>query len=61
MPIQPGFISRNTRAFGWGPACQLTGDMHANVEVIRAFYTDKAGIHPKKTSTPRLRAKDETE
>ena len=61
VPIQLGFIDRNTRTFGWGPTYQLTGDVRADMEVIRAFYADKVGIRPKKTSVPRLRAEDEAE
>ena len=61
VPIQLGFIDRNTRTFGWGTTYQLTGDVHADMEAIRAFYADKAGIHPEKTSVPRLRAEDEAE
>ena len=52
VPIQLGFIDRNTRTFGWGPTYQLTGDVRADMEVIRAFYADKVGI---------LRAEDEAE
>ena len=59
VPIQLGFIDRNTRTFGWGPTYQLTGDVRADMEVIRAFYADKVGIRPEKTSVPRLRAEDE--
>ena len=59
VPIQLGFIDRNTRTFGWGPTYQLTGDVRADMEVIRAFYADKVGIRPEKTAVPRLRAEDE--
>ena len=59
VPIQLGFIDRNTRTFGWGPTYQLTGDVRADMEVIRAFYADKVGIRPEKTSVPRLRAEEE--
>ena len=61
VPIQLGFIDRNTRTFGWGPTYQLTGDVRADMEVIRAFYAGKVGVRPEKTSVPRLRAEDEAE
>ena len=59
VPIQLGFIDRNTRTFGWGPTYRLTGDVRADMDVIRAFYADKVGVKPSKTSVPRLRAEDE--
>ena len=52
---------RITRTFGGGPTYQLTGDVRADMEVIRAFYADKVGIRPEKTSVPRLRSEDEAE
>ena len=59
VPIQLGFIDRTTRTFGWGPTYRLTGDVRADMDVIRAFYADKVGVNPAKTSVPRLRAEDE--
>ena len=59
MPIQLGFIDRTTRTFGWGPTYRLTGDVRADMDVIRAFYADKVGVNPAKTSVPRLRAEGE--
>ncbi|MDC4232613.1 1-acyl-sn-glycerol-3-phosphate acyltransferase [Actinomyces sp. B33] len=58
-PIQFGFIDSRTRTFGWGGSYRLTGDVRADMEVIRAFYADKEGIRPELASTPRLRAEEE--
>ena len=59
MPIQLGFVDASTRTFGWGPTYELTGDMRADMDAIRAFYADKTGVHPEKASVPRLRGEDE--
>lgn len=61
VPIQFGFIDRATRTFGWGPTYRLTGDVRADMDVIRGFYADMVGVRPEKTSVPRLRAEDEAE
>ena len=61
VPIQFGFIDRTTHTFGWGPTYRLTGDVRADMDVIRAFYAGKLGVKPANTSVPRLRAEDETQ
>ncbi|MDD7385187.1 MAG: 1-acyl-sn-glycerol-3-phosphate acyltransferase [Actinomycetaceae bacterium] len=55
IPVVLGFIDSTTRTFGWGPAVMMTGDAHADMERLRAFYRGKQGIHPEKTSVPRLK------
>ena len=45
--------------FGWGHNITLTGDVRADMEVIREFYADKVGVNPEMASVPRLRAEDE--
>lgn len=59
LPVQLGFIDRNTMTYGWGPSIHLSGNVHADMEKIRAFYAGKAGKRPELTSTPRLRLEDE--
>ena len=59
VPIQLGFVDRATHTFGWGPSYRLTGDVRADMDVIRAFYADKVGARPEYTSVPRLRTEDE--
>ena len=61
VPIQFGFIDRTTHTFGWGPTYRLTGDVRADMDVIRAFYAGKVGVKPANTSVPRLRAEDENQ
>ncbi|MBO9556913.1 MAG: acyl-phosphate glycerol 3-phosphate acyltransferase, partial [Cellulomonas sp.] len=44
-----------TMTTGLGPTLELTGDVRADMDVIRAFYADKAGFAPGRRTEPRLR------
>lgn len=55
LPVTLGFIDGPTRTTGVGPTITLTGDVGADMDVIRAFYADKHGVRPGRGSTPRLR------
>ena len=35
-----------------------TGDIAADMDVVRAFYSDKRGVHPQLRTEPRLREED---
>jgi hypothetical protein len=43
---------------GLGPTVDLTGDVRADMDVVRAFYADKSGVHPALRTEPRLREED---
>ena len=43
---------------GLGPTIELTGDVRADMDVIRAFYADKSGLRPELRTEPRLREED---
>jgi hypothetical protein len=43
---------------GLGPTIDLTGDVRADMDVIRAFYADKSGLRPERRTEPRLREED---
>ena len=58
LPVTLGFIDGPTRTTGLGPTITLTGDVGADMDVIRAFYADKRGVRPGRGSTPRLREED---
>jgi 1-acyl-sn-glycerol-3-phosphate acyltransferase len=58
MPVTLGYVDRTTMTTGLGPTIELTGDVAADMDVIRAFYADKAGVRPQFRTEPRLR--DET-
>jgi 1-acyl-sn-glycerol-3-phosphate acyltransferase len=61
LPISMGFIDGPTRTVGFGPTFLPTGDVVADMDVVRAFYADKHGIHPQLRTEPRLREEDTAE
>ena len=58
LPISMGFIDGPTRTLGFGPSFMPTGDVVADMDMVRAFYADKRGIHPELRTEPRLREED---
>lgn len=61
MPVTLGFVDRTTMTTGLGPTLDLTGDVAADMDRIRAFYADKAGLRPERRTVPRLREEQTTE
>lgn len=57
VPVVLGYIDYKTRRAGFGPALTLTGNIKADMDVIRAFYADKSGRYPERQS--RIRLKEE--
>ncbi|MFF2277307.1 1-acyl-sn-glycerol-3-phosphate acyltransferase [Agromyces sp. NPDC058126] len=55
MPVTLGYVDRTTMTTGLGPTFQLTGDVGADMDRIREFYADKAGVRPEQRVEPRLR------
>jgi 1-acyl-sn-glycerol-3-phosphate acyltransferase len=55
LPITLGFVDGTTRTMGFGPTFTPTADVVADMDLVRAFYADKAGIHPELRTEPRLR------
>ena len=53
--ITLGYGDRRTMTAGLGPTLPPTGDVAADMDRIRAFYADKAGLRPENRSEPRLR------
>lgn len=58
MPVTLGYVDRSTMTAGLGPTIEVTGDVRADMDRIRAFYADKSGLRPHLRAEPRLR--DET-
>jgi 1-acyl-sn-glycerol-3-phosphate acyltransferase len=54
LPISMGFIDGPSRTLGFGPTFLPSGDVVADMDLVRAFYSDKRGIHPDRRSEPRL-------
>jgi len=61
LPVAFGFVDSVSRRFGVGPTLQLTGDVSADMDIIRAFYAPMKGYNPEKSSVPRLRAEVDDE
>lgn len=55
LPLTLGYVDRTTMTTGLGPTIELTGDVAADMDVIRAFYADKSGVKPEHRVEPRLR------
>ena len=58
VPICLAWCDGPTKTVGFGPTIRPTGDIRADMDLIRAFYADKHGIHPEKRTPPRLREED---
>lgn len=55
LPISLGFVDRSTRTAGFGPTFRPSGDVAADMDLVRAFYADKGGIHSRNRTEARLR------
>jgi 1-acyl-sn-glycerol-3-phosphate acyltransferase len=58
LPISMGFIDGPTRTMGFGPSFRPSGNVVADMDMVRAFYADKHGVHPQLRTEPRLREED---
>lgn len=58
LPLILGFVDHDTRTMGVGPSLRPSKDVKADMDAIRAFYADKAGVRPANKTTPRLREED---
>ena len=54
MPVTLGYVDRTTMTTGLGPTIDLSGDVAGDMDRIRAFYADKAGLRPERRTEPRL-------
>lgn len=55
LPVTLGFVDRTTMTTGLGPSITLTENVHADMDRIREFYSDRSGFHPTQRVEPRLR------
>ena len=58
LPVTLAGIDAGRRQVEVGPTIRLTGDVHADMDRIRAFYDRFDGVHPQLRSDPRLREED---
>jgi len=54
VPISLGFMDYKRKASGLGPTLYPTGDIEADMEIIRNFYANVTGKYPDKASLPAL-------
>ncbi len=55
LPITLAYLDVPSRTVGWGPTFHPTGDVSADMDVLREFYADKTGFKPEGFTPPRLR------
>lgn len=55
LPITLAFLDGPSRTVGWGPTFTPTGDVRADMDLVRDFYANKTGIRPDGFTPPRLR------
>ena len=60
VPVVPGFCDFKRKRMGLGPAIDLTGDVHTDMDAIRAFYAKQAPTahDPGQVGPMRLREED---
>lgn len=58
LPITLGYVDRTTMTAGLGLTFVPSGEVAADMDVVRAFYADKSGMRPERRTEPRLREED---
>jgi 1-acyl-sn-glycerol-3-phosphate acyltransferase len=61
VPIQFTYVDKATRSSGFGTHFLPSGDVKADMDIVRDFYADKVGIKPNRFNVPRLREEEEPE
>jgi len=59
VPIVMGYLDFAKKEGGFGGQFMPSGDIHQDMDVIRAFYATKSGKYPELFAVPRLRAEDD--
>ena len=60
VPIVLTYLDGPTRTGGFGPTIHPSADVHADMDLIRAFYADRHGVRPKRRTVPSLAQEDRT-
>jgi 1-acyl-sn-glycerol-3-phosphate acyltransferase len=58
VPVCLAFLDDSRRRAGLGPLFRPTGDLRADMDLVRAFYADKKGRFPAKQGPIRLEGED---
>ncbi len=61
VPIVFAFADYERKVAGFGPSLMPTGDIQADMEVIRDFYKDIKGKYPENASDVRVKVRDKGE
>ncbi|MFA6239621.1 MAG: lysophospholipid acyltransferase family protein [Candidatus Hydrogenedentales bacterium] len=54
VPIAPAFVDYRRKIAGFGPTITPTGDIAADMAIIRTFYAGVTGKHPDKQAEPEI-------
>jgi 1-acyl-sn-glycerol-3-phosphate acyltransferase len=60
VPIVMSYLDYARRRGGFGPAFAPSGDIKADMDIVRAFYADKKGLYPELFGTIRLLEESES-
>ncbi len=55
IPVVLCYLDGPSRTGGYGPVIHPSGDVRADMDLVRAFFADKNGLRPQNKTTPRLR------
>lgn len=58
VPVVLAYLDYKNKTLGIGAMLQPSGDIHADFEIIKAFYQDKTGYRPDNQSDMRIVARD---
>jgi 1-acyl-sn-glycerol-3-phosphate acyltransferase len=58
IPIVLSYLDGPTKTGGFGPTFQPSGDIAADMELIREFYADKRGVRPARRTPPIVREEE---
>ena len=56
VPIATSFLDYGRKRGGFGPPLLPTGDIHADMDILRGFYSQMRGKFPENTNDVRLRS-----
>ncbi len=58
LPITLAFLDAPSKTVGWGPTFMPSGDVKADMDVLREFFKDKRGFNPDQATEPRLKEEE---
>jgi len=61
IPIVLAFVGGPDNTCGFGPRLEVTEDLVADMDILRAFYADKKGFRPSRATPPLLREESKSE